>query len=70
MITTLKDLSCESLDVLFINESNQLIYEDSNSVVNGFPIVESSFNVSDKGIGGQDDADVNIMTFNLKPNWS
>ncbi len=70
VITLLKALSCESLDVLFVNESNQLIYEDSNSVVNGFPIVENSFNVSDKGLGGQDDADVNIMTFNLKPNWS
>ncbi len=70
VITNLKLLACESLDVLFINESNQLIYEDSNSVVNGFPIVEKSFNVSDKGMGGQDDPDMNIMTFNLKPNWS
>ena len=70
VITALKALHCESLDVLFVNESNQLIYDDANSVVNGFPIAENSFNVSDKGIGGQDDADVNIMTFNLKPNWS
>jgi len=70
VITALKKLHCESLDVLFINESNQLIYEDSNSVVNGFPVIEGSFFISDKGVGGQDDADVNIMTFNLKPNWS
>ena len=70
IITTLKSLACESLDVLFVNESNQLIYDDRSGVVYGFPITESSFNISDKGIGGQDDADVNIMTFNLKPNWS
>lgn len=70
VITNLKALACESLDVLFVNESNQLIYDDIGGVVYGFQIAESSFNVSDKGIGGQDDADVNIMTFNLKPNWS
>lgn len=70
VITALKKLHCESLDVLFVNEANQLIYDDRAGAVYGFPITENSFNVSDKGIGGQDDADVNIMTFNLKPNWS
>ena len=72
VIASLKDLACEALDVLFINEANQLIYNEGpgGAVVQGFQIVESSFNISDKGIGGQDDADVNIMTFNLKPNWS
>ena len=72
VITNLKQLACEPLDVLFINEANQLIYNEggAGAVVQGFQIVDKSFNVSDKGIGGQDDADVNIMTFNLKPNWS
>jgi len=70
VIAALKALACESLDVLFINESNQLIYDNIGGVVYGFPIVDKSFNISDKGLGGQDDADVNIMTFNLKPNWS
>ena len=70
VISTLKQLSCEALDVLFVNEADQLIYDDRNGVVYGFEIVHKSFNISDKGIGGQDDADVNIITFNLKPNWS
>jgi len=70
VITALKALACESLDVLFINESNQLIYDNIGGAVYGFPIVDKSFHISDKGVGGQDDADVNIMTFNLKPNWS
>ena len=70
VIAALKDLACEALDVLFINESDQLIYDNISGVVYGFQIVESSFNISDKGVGGQDDADVNIMTFNLKPNWT
>ena len=70
VITLLKALRCESLDVLFINESNQLIYSDAGSVVAGFQIAANSLNVSDKGIGGLDDADQNKIMFNLKPNWS
>ena len=70
VITNLKALACESLDVIFINESGQLVYDNIGGDVYGFPIVDKSFNISDKGLGGQDDADVNIMTFNLKPNWS
>ncbi len=72
VITVLKQLACEALDVLFINEADQLIYHEGGAgeVVQGFQIAENSLYVSDKGIGGQDDADMNIMTFNLKPNWS
>lgn len=72
VITNLKLLACEALDVLFVNEANQLVYFEgaAGSVVQGFQIAENSLYVSDKGFGGQDDADVNIITFNLKPNWS
>ena len=72
VITALKLLHCEAIDVLFINEASQLIYNEGpgGSVVQGFQIAENSFNVSDKSIGGLEDADTNIMTFNLKPNWS
>ena len=68
-ITALKKLRCESLDVLFINEANQIVYSDSTTV-SGFQVAENSLFVSDKGIGGLDDADQNMITFNLKPNWS
>jgi hypothetical protein len=72
VIAALKQLSCEALDVLFINEANQLIYNEGStgSVVQGFQIIRGSFNVSDKGFGGQEDADVNYIRFNLKPDWS
>jgi hypothetical protein len=71
VITALKALRCETLDVLFINEANQLIYSDGGSTtVGGFEVAENSLNVSDKGIGGLDDADQNTIMFNLKPNWS
>lgn len=70
VITALKALRCEILDVLFVNESNQLIYSDAGSAVAGFQVAANSLNVSDKGIGGLDDADSNKITFNLKPNWS
>jgi len=68
-ITALKNLRCETLDVLFINEANQLIYSDANNVA-GFEIAANSLFVSDKGIGGLDDADQNVIMFNLKPDWS
>ena len=72
VIALLKDLACEPLDVIMINEANQFIYSDTTigSGFSGFEIANVSFNVSDKGIGGLDDADVNNIVFNLKPNWS
>ena len=69
VIALLKDLACEPLDVVMINEANQFVYSDTNSF-SGFEIASVSLNVSDKGIGGLDDADVNNIVFNLKPNWS
>ncbi len=70
VITSLKALACEALDVIFINESNQFVYSDSASAFDGFQIANVSFFVSDKGIGGLEDADMNTITFNVKPNWS
>ena len=69
-ITALKKLRCESLDVLFVNESNQIVYSDAGGVFAGFQVAIGSFFVSDKGFGGLDDADSNVLMFNLKPNWS
>jgi hypothetical protein len=73
VISALKDLACEALDVVFINEANQLIYSDTRGGVAGFwgfEIANGSFHVSDKGFGGLEDADQNMIMFNLKPNWS
>ena len=71
VITALKLLACEALDVVMVNESNQFVYSDNGATAfAGFQVANVSFYVSDKGIGGLDDADVNTITFNLKPNWS
>ena len=69
VITSLKALSCEALDVLFVNESNQIVYSDA-STFSGFQVAAGSLNFSDKQVGGLDDSDQNKMIFNLKPNWS
>jgi len=69
VIAALKALRCEPLEVILINEANQFIYSD-DSTFSGFPIVANSLFVSDKQIGGMDDADLNVLTFNLAPNWS
>ena len=73
VITALKQLRCETLDVIFINEANQFIYSDTQSgtsAVYGFEVVPGSLFISDKKIGGFDEWDANIIQFNVKPNWS
>ena len=69
-ITALKELRCENLDVIFINEANQFVYSDADTAFSGFRVVKSSLFVSDKSFGGLDDADQNTIMFNLEPNWS
>ena len=69
-IAALKKLRCESLDVIFINEANQFAYSDADTAFSGFRVVNNSLFVSDKSFGGLDDADQNMITFNLEPNWS
>ncbi|MCK5603075.1 hypothetical protein KAR91_14420 [Candidatus Pacearchaeota archaeon] len=70
-IANLKKLRCETLDVIFINEANQFGYSDGGAATfGGFEVAEKSLFVSDKGIGGFDDSDHNVIMFNLKPNWS
>lgn len=69
VIAALKDLACEPLDVVFINEANQFGYSDTSGFT-GFEVASGSFFVSDKGVGGLEDADSNMIMFNLKPNWS
>lgn len=69
-ITVMKALSCEYLDVIFINEANQFIYSDAGNVFAGFPIIPNSLIVGDKTIGGFDEWDSNMLFFDLQPNWS
>ncbi len=69
VITSLKQLECEDLEVIFINENNQFVYSDTDTF-SGFPIANGSLFVSDKGFGGYSDPDTNVIQFMLKPNWS
>ena len=69
VITALKQLACENLEVIFINESAQFIYSDAGGF-SGFPIAKGSLFISDKSFGGFNDPDQNMITFNLKSNWS
>jgi len=69
-IAYLKDLMCETLDVLFFNEANEIIYREVGTDCYGFPVTKGSLFLSDKHIGGLEEADYNILSFNLRPNWS
>ena len=71
VIKSLKQLECETLDVILINESNQFVYSDGGgTTVNGFKVSRGSLFVSDKSIGGYDVPDQNAIRFMLQPNWS
>lgn len=67
-IRALKKLSCEDLDVLFINENNQLVYDNTGSLVQGFRV--TSFFVSDASAGSYTDGTKNKFQFYLSGGWS
>lgn len=67
-IKLLKDMACEDLDVMFVNEANQLGYDDKNARVNGFPV--TSLFVSDLSTGSYSDGSKNKFSFFLAGGWS
>lgn len=67
-IKLLKALTCEQLDVMFINESNQLGYSLESGKVKGF-LLEQFF-VSDLGTGSYTDGSKNMFQFFLPGGWS
>jgi len=69
VMALLKDLQCDDLDVLFINESNQLGYRlTDDSEVAGFHSESVWF--SDFATGSFDEGSRNTFSFYLKPDWS
>jgi hypothetical protein len=68
VIRALKKLECEDLDVLFINENNQLVYDNQNTRVNGFRV--NSMFISDKSMGSYTDGTKNMFHFYLAGGWS
>ena len=68
VIALLKKLSCDDLDVLFINENNQLGYNLVGSLVEGFPVTSLFF--SDLATGSYTDGSKNMFHFYLAGGWS
>jgi hypothetical protein len=68
IIRALKKLECEDLDVMFINENNQLVYDNQSSRVNGFRV--NSLFISDKSMGSYTDGTKNMFHFYLAGGWS
>lgn len=68
VVALLKDLHCEYLDVLFVNESNQLGYLLDGAAVKGFPI--HSLFISDLAMGSFDEGTRNNISMFFEPNWS
>ena len=67
-IRALKKLSCEDLDVMFINENNQLVYSLEGGLVKGFRV--SSLFISDTSAGSYTDGTKNMFHFYLAGGWS
>jgi|WetSurMetagenome_2_1015567.scaffolds.fasta_scaffold00103_40 hypothetical protein len=67
-IKLLKNLECEDLDVMFVNENGQLAYSLESGKVKGFPV--TSFFVSDLGAGSYADGSKNQFSFYLSGGWS
>lgn len=68
-IALLKELQCEVLDVIFINENGQFGYSDGGgSTFGGFPI-EGLF-VGDLNLPGYSEPNRNVIRFKLPSGWS
>lgn len=68
IVTNLKALECETLEVTFVNELGYYGHGGTVSVVTGFDV--QSFHVSDRMLGGFDSPDYVEIAFSLPANWS
>jgi len=68
VITALKAIGGEYLDVIFINEAGQILYNLVGATAAGFPI--TSLWISDLSTGTFTDGTSNNFSFYLRPNWS
>lgn len=73
VITQLKKLQCETLDVIFVNENGQFGYLDTlyNQTATGFyGIPVAGLSISDLEFGDYDGKDQNKIKFYMPSNWS
>jgi len=69
IITLMKELGCEDLEVYFVNGNGFWGHSMSTSTaIKGFDVYQVF--VGDKKVGGYDEPDVNEVQFYLPPNWS
>lgn len=74
-IEKLKTLKCEvSLGVYLVNEYGQIgginDDQDSPTLFYPIPIVDGTFFIGDKGFGGFENRDYNMIRWQFAPNWS
>ena len=68
IVTNLKALECESLEVTLVNELGYYGHGGTAGVVKGFTVQQ--FHVSDRVLGGFDGPDYVEISFSMPPNWS
>jgi len=68
-VRAMKELECEDLEVILVNELGQLGHlTDAAGLFKGVPI--SSLLFGDKNLGGFEIPDSNTVQFNMAQNWS
>lgn len=74
VIEALKNYQSEILSVYFVNEFGRIagVTDDitTPTTFKGFPIAPGTFFVSDKNGGKRESPDMNMLQFQLYPNWS
>lgn len=72
VIKQMKSLECEQIGVYLIDEVGRIgmIADDPITPANYYPIPIVAFFVSDKGIGGLESPDMNVISWSFLPNWS
>lgn len=71
-IKTLKELSCENIGVMLIDENGNIgaLADDPENPTKYMPIPIGKFFVGDKKLGGFEEPDSNSVEWSFFPNWS
>ena len=71
-IEELKQLTCDTVGVYFIDEYNQIIglADDVGTPTEFYPIPVEQVFIGDVKLGRKDEPNMNAMSFYLNPNWS
>lgn len=74
VIEALDKMGCEDIGVFLVNECGQIIGvtddKDTPTVFRPIPIPLNSYFIGDKAIGGKVSPDMNMIRFQLYPDWS